>query len=179
MQWIQLLALALAILVSGVVPLPADAASKYKACSLLTASEVEATLQAKVTNTDERDITISEGTYKGDIMSTCTWVVGSAYVSLNVIRGPRTPEERATGLAIFRKAEEDLKNKGWKVEGVNIAGVACSNLKPPASEATARPIAACAMESKGLAFSVTVIGSASPTAQQAKALADKVVARLP
>jgi hypothetical protein len=167
------------ILIAAALSLWADAATKYKPCSLLTAAELEAALRGKVDRFADRDVTIPAGPFKGDIMSTCDWVVGSSYVTLNVIRGPRSPEEQAAGLAGFRAKEEGLKGKGWTVEPANIPGADCVSVKPPASESTALPGSSCAMVSKGLAFWLGVNSKGSVTAQEVKALADKVAARLP
>jgi hypothetical protein len=156
----------------------ADAESKYKACSLLTAAELGTALNAHVVNSQDSDVIIPNGPYKGETMSGCNWAVGSAYVTLNVIRGPRTPEERAGGLAGLRRVEEVLKNKGWTIEAANIPGADCNSYKPPAGQSNLPPGgAACVMVSKGLAFWLGVNGPV--TAQQVKALADKVAARLP
>jgi hypothetical protein len=165
------------VLLAAAVSLRADATTKYKPCSLLTVAELETALRAKVGGTNERDTTIPEGTFKGDIMSTCDWVVGSTYVTLSVIRGPRSPQEQAAGLAGLRATEENLKKKGWTIEPANIAGADCISMKPPASESTALPGASCVMVSRGLAFWLGVNGVV--TVQQVKALADKVGARLP
>ena len=152
-----------------------DAATKYKPCSLLTAPELETALHGKVDRSAERDTTIPDGPFKGDVMSTCDWVVGSNTVTLNVIRGPKNQQEQAAGLASLRATEETLKQKGWTVEPANIPGADCTSFKPPASESVA-PGAQCFMVSKGLAFGLGVNGSV--TVQLVKALADKVAARL-
>jgi len=167
------------VLIATAVLLTADAATKYQPCSLLTAADLEAALRAKVDRFADRDMTIPAGPYKGDIMSTCDWVVGSTYVTLNVIRGPKNPQEQAAGLAGFRAKEEGLKGKGWAVEPGNIPGADCVSVKPPASEPTALPGASCVMVSKGLAFWLGVNGKSSVTVQEVKALADRVAARLP
>ncbi len=179
MKRIPLLALALTLLLAQSTPLPVEAASKYRPCSLLTAAELEAALGAKVGRSDERDIAFTEGPYKGETMSTCTWIVGPTYVTLSVIRQTLTPEQRAAGLARLRQVLEDLKKKGWTVEPANIAGALCSTARPPASESSAVPVVGCLMESKGFAISTYVFGSTRVTPQQVKALADKVATRLP
>ncbi len=185
MRHSQLLALArlnvmvfAAVLVAMALSPRADAATKYKPCSLLTAADLETALRGKVGRFADRDITIPEGPSKGEVMSTCDWEVGGFYVSLNIIRGPRNPQEQAAGLAMFRALEEGLKKKGWTVERGNIPGAECFSGKPPASEPTALPGAWCAMVSKGLAFSLGINGKAPLTVQEVKALADKVAARL-
>ncbi len=174
-----LLALVLALLLAWSTPQAVEAASKYRPCSLLTAAELEAALGAKVGRTDERDIAFAEGPYKGETMSTCTWLVGSTYVTLSVIRQVLTGEQRAAGLAKLQQAVEAAKKKGWTIEPANIAGAACSIARPPASESSAVPLVGCLMESKGFAISTYVFGSTRVTPQQVKALADKAAARLP
>ncbi len=171
--------LALAPVLVGASALRGDAESKYQACSLLTSAEIEAALREKVDRSNDSDIEITEGLYKGETMSSCVWVAGSTYVTLYIIRAPRTPEERAAGLARLRKAIDDLRQRGWVVETVAIAGAECSGLRPPTGATGLAPGAVCVMESKGLAFSLGVIGAVSLTPQQVRALADRVVARLP
>lgn len=174
MKRIPLLALVLTLLLAWSTPLPVDAASKYRPCSLLTTAELEGALRVKLSSSNEGDIIIPEGPFKGETMSTCTWVMGSTNVTLAVTRGPRTPEQRAAGLTMLRQAEETLRKQGWTVESANISGAACSTYKPPAGASGA----ACSMESKGFGFSLYIYGS-SVTPQQVKALADKAAARLP
>lgn len=177
MKPIYVMVLLATVAQAAAIALPGGAATKYKPCSLLTAAELEAVLGAKVGVTAEKDTTIPEGTFKGDTMSTCNWAVGSTYVTLNVIRGPRTPQEQAAGLAGLRATEDKLKKQGWTVEPANIPGAECVSIKPPASESSALPGASCVMVSKGLAFWLGVNGSV--TVQQVKGLADMVAARLP
>ena len=164
------------ILATASIVLRAEAATKYKPCSLLTGADLEAALSVKVDRSNETDTTIPDGPFKGETMSTCNWIVGSNSVTLNVIRGPKNPQEQAAGLAGLRATEAQLKRKGWTVEPANIPGADCVSIKPPATESTALPGSSCAMVSKGLAFWLGVNGSV--TAQQVKALADKVAARL-
>jgi hypothetical protein len=158
---------------------PVMAAGKYNACSLLTAADLEAALQAKVTRTVEhQDVTIDTGTYKGEAMSGCTWVMGSMSASIGVIRAPRTPQEREEGLAKLRGALDALKQKGWTIQSTSVQGASCARAVPPANE-NARPLVSCFAEGKGLGFSVNVIGSASVTVEQVAGLTGKVAARLP
>jgi hypothetical protein len=179
MKRTHIVVLVTTLLVATAMQLPATAATKYQPCSLLTAADLEAALGAKVDRFADRDTTIPEGPFKGEIMSTCDWVVGSTYVSLNVIRGPKNPQEQAAGLANLRALEEGLKKRGWAVEPGNIPGAECASAKPPASEPTALPGASCVMVSKGLTFSLGVNRKGSVTVQEVKALADKVGARVP
>jgi hypothetical protein len=165
------------VLLAAALPRPADAASKYKPCSLLTTAEVEAVLGAKVIGTSERDVPITEGPYKGETHSMCTWTTAKGGVMVTVSRGPRTPEERAAATAEVRKMVDDLKQKGWTITQTNIRGTACGRNVPPASGTTATTVASCSVESKGLALSVLVF-SPTVTVQQVKALLDKAVARL-
>lgn len=165
------------LLTVGSTTLPGRAASTYKACSLLTAAELEGALRQKLTRSDDSDIAVTEGPYKGETVSICSWVLGSAYVTLAITRRPRTPQQRAAGLAILREAEETLKKQGWTIEDVTIGSAVCSTYRPPATVKTPHG-AGCAMEAKSFAFSLGVFG-ADATPQQAKSLADRAAERLP
>lgn len=174
----RVLVLLMTVLVAASLAPWADAQSKYNACSLLAAAELGTALKANAVNSRDSDMIIPEGPYKGETMSGCTWAAGSAYVILYIIRAPRTTEERATGLADLRRAEDTLRKQGWVIEPANIPGAECHSYKPPAGQSNLPSGgAACIMVSKGLAFSLGVTGSVTP--QQVKALADKVAARLP
>jgi len=160
------------------MPGAGEAASKYNACGLLTAAELKAAVNASVDKMDERDVVIPNGPYQGETMSTCTWLLGTTSATLNVIRGPRTAEQKARGLAGFRRLEAALVQKGWTVEPGKVPGADCNTYKPPASESGARPFASCVMQSKELAFWLGVGGGVSLTPQQVKALGDKIAGRL-
>ena len=155
----------------------AVAAAKYKPCTLLSITDFEITLGGKVEQSNEGDVTIPDGPFKGEIMSTCNWTVGSRFVTLNVIRGPRTSQERAAGVASLRAIQEKLKQQGWTVERADIPGADCVSTKPPATEPSALPGSSCAkVSNKGLAVWLSVNGSV--TVQQVKALTDRAAARL-
>ncbi len=177
------LVLAIIVLAGSVGAGPVVAASKYDACSLLTASEVEMVVGQKITNTHESDVTIAEGLWKGETMSSCSWIAGQGQgtiqTSLNIIRGPRTPEERAAGLATLRQAEEALKKQGWSYDRKIIGGVECSTGQPPAGAANLPLLVGCAVEKGGRAFSLGIMGiGAQVSPEQVKALADKAAGRL-
>ncbi len=174
----QVVLLIALMLVAASLAFPVDAATKYKPCSLLTAAELETALHGKVDRFADRDVTIPEGPFKGEVMSTCDWWSGSAGLTLNVIRGPKNAEEQAAGLANLRAKQEEGRKKGWTIEPGNIPGAECFSMKPPASEPTALPSSWCFMVSKGLAFSLGVLSKESSSVEQVKTLADKVAARL-
>ena len=167
-----------ALLAHG-LPSWVEAASKYNACGLLTAADLKAVANMNVDKTQESAIVIPSGPYKGETMSSCTWAMSSTYATVNVIRGPQTPEQRAAGLSGLRRLETGLVQKGWTVEPAKTPGADCSAYKPPASEGNARPFASCVMQSKGLGFWLGVGGATSLTPHQVKALADRIASRLP
>src|SRR5262245_5252391 len=157
----------------------AAAGSKYNACGLLAAAELKATVNASLDRMEDWDIVIPSGPSKGETMSTCTWVLGGTFVSLNVIHAPQTAEQKAAGLNGLRTIEAELVNKGWTVEPGRLAGADCNAYKPPPSEGSAGPFTSCMMQAKGLGFWLGVHGASSLSSQQVKALADRVAARLP
>ena len=170
--------LATVLLVHGVLSW-AEAFSKFNACGLLTAADLKAVANMTVDKTQESDLVISGGPYRGETMSRCMWVMGATYATLNVIRGPRTLEQRAAGLSGLGRMEAGLVQKGWTVVPAGIPGADCSVYKPPARESSADPLASCMMRSKEFAFWLGVGGAASLTPQQVKALGDRISARLP
>ncbi len=178
--WVALLALV--ALVAGAIPTPVDASSKYNACALVTASELEALVRQKVDRFSDSDHTIADGLWKGETMSTCTWFLGRTEAQLSVVRAPRTPDERAAGMARLREAEESLKRQGWTTETVTIAGAECRVATPPAFWNLSGRLSACVAERNGLALLLILGRPGAPvdvTAQQVRALADRAAARLP
>ena len=177
MKTTALIPLSLVLITVGSATLPGQAASTYKACSLLTTAELEGTLRQKLTRSGDSDITVNDGPYKGEMVSVCSWVLGPASVTLSIMRGPRTAAQRAAGLATLREADEALKKQGWTIEDVTIGRAACSTYRPPAT-VTAPMGVGCIVEAKGFAFSLSIIGSTA-TPQQVKSLADRAAGRLP
>ena len=56
----------------------AHAASKYNACGLLTAAELQGAAHATVDKSQDSDIVVQGGPYKGEMMSSCTWAMGAS-----------------------------------------------------------------------------------------------------
>jgi hypothetical protein len=159
------------------------AASKYKACSLLTAAEVEAVLKKKVSKTEEGDVTTPEGSYKGEVVSGCQWIAGQGalgtYAWLSVTRGPRNPQERAEGLAILKDTFEKLKKQGWSIQEKEFGGVGCATARAPAGTSGNADSASCAAEKRGLGFSIYIAGvGLQVSMEQVKSLTDKAVSRI-
>lgn len=171
-------AIVLAVVLVLLTALPGSAAGKYKPCTLLTAAELEAVVRGKVSQTHDSDIVVQSGPYKGETISTCTWVLGTTFVYLTVVRAPRTPQELAASRAEAQRGDDKLRKLGWTIQPANIPGATCATYRPPASASGARPGAGCAMEARGLAFSLSVVGG-GVTPQQVKTLGDKIAARLP
>lgn len=160
------------------------AATKYKVCTLLTAAEVEAVLKRKLSRTDEGDVLISEGLYKGEVMSNCSWTAGAGTAtavtaSLAVTRAPRTPQERAEHLKIMNSATEGLKQQGWSTQAKEFGGVDCDLWRPPAGTSDLPTIVGCAAEKGGLAFSISIMGGGLQiTMEQVKSLVEKAASRI-
>ncbi len=115
---------------------PVEAASKYNACGLLTAAELQAVAGRGVDNTQDRDVVIPSGPYKDETMSTRTWALGTTYATLNVIREPRTPSRsRRASLAFGASRPASFRRAG--PSSPERSRVPTENAyKPPASEAT-------------------------------------------
>lgn len=177
MKGISLLVLALVLHMAWPWSVPLHAASKYKACTLLTAAELEAVVRAKMTTPDDSDYVFPDGALRGETVSSCGWMGSTWAITLSVLRGPRTPEQRAAVLAFFRDQDETLKKQGWTIVEVAVGGAACATYRPPAGQ-NLLAAAGCAVESKGFTTSLAVFGL-NATPQQVKGLVDKAVARLP
>lgn len=173
------LVLGLAVAVDLLGAAGVAAASKYKACSLLTTAEVEAVLKRKVSKTEEGDATISEGSYKGEVVSSCQWIADQTFAWLSIMRGPRTPQERAEGLAILKDTFETLKKQGWSIQEKEFGGVGCTTGRAPAGTSGNPNFAGCAAEKGGLAFSIGIMGpGVQVSMEQVKSLADKAASRI-
>lgn len=152
------------VLLAAAVPLPAGAATKYKACALLTPAEVEAVLGAKVVRTLE-----DEGEF-----SNCNWMTASPTVAASLVVGRMPPGMPAPAAAASKEMEE-LKRKGGTVQvAVNTPDLWCARIVQPAGK---DPLAMCQGAGKGFWLNLTV-HSKTATGQQAKMLFDKAVARL-
>ncbi|MDQ7843685.1 MAG: hypothetical protein QN141_12310 [Armatimonadota bacterium] len=155
------------------------AASTYRACSLLTTAEVEAALRGRVTGSNERDAVVSTGPYRGETISGCTWIVGSAYLSVSVVRRkPAGEPEQAAAVRTLRRALDDLRRKRWTIAPADVAGAECHVAQPPARDRRVGPVVACFMERRGFAFGLYAVRTRL-AAEQVKALGDLVAGRLP
>jgi hypothetical protein len=165
--------------VLGAVGAPdATAATKYSACGLLVAAEMQAVLRNAVSQTEEDDL---DGPFRGEVLSECSWSTGneSATVTVNVTRGPRTAQERADYLKWMRSGVEKMARDGWSLQERVIGGVACLTLRAPAGRADAPNFSACHGEKGGLVYSISIRGvGLQITMEQVKSLADKVAARI-
>ena len=172
-------AIRLGIVFAAVLSVAASlhAATKYKPCSLLTSAEVKAAAGAEVKGTQEGDVVIRDGPMKGETMTNCTWMIGNAPVILSLQRAPRTAQERTGSYSLLESTDKTLRSQGWKVQPSKIGGTECRTYVAPAATGLP-PFAACVGEAKGFGFAIFLNGKA-PSAQQAKALLDKAVARLP
>ena len=169
MKLMSMLVLVAAIAMVAAVPLEADAQGTYEPCSLLTASEIEAVLGTKISRTRE------QGTLKKPDVANCSWLTGSpkvlAMIKINrVLAGARIQNKDYV---------QQYKQLGWTVQVADdTTALWCGRLMPPATESTLGPSARCSTVTKGFYFDLDVF-SPTATAQQVKALVDKIAARLP
>lgn len=183
MRILLLRCVALVVGLAGAIDVPgatgATAASKYKACALLTAAELEAVLKKKISKTDEGDVTIPEGPYKGEVMSGCSWIAGETYASLGIARAPRNPKERAEFLAMVNDSLQTLKQQGWSIQEKTIGGVECATARPPKGTSGNPSFAGCSAEKGRLGFSISIMGAGVQVSlEEVKSLADKAAGRI-
>ena len=94
------------------------------------------------------------------------------------------PEEgaklRQQGVQKMEKMFADFKAKNWAAERKDYGDTRCYSLAPPAGDTSAPKMSGCFAEKKRTVLSVGVMsGTRNPSIDQAKALIDKAVARLP
>ena len=115
----------LALFVVAIIPVPAVAAGSIKACDLLTPSELEPVLGAKV-------ILKSDGTMPGGKAEHCTGQAPAAAVMLRLVAGLDPGRDRSGGK---EKAGIDMiKKMGGQVDVKTFGPVVCSTMQPPAGK---------------------------------------------
>jgi hypothetical protein len=176
--------LVLVLLAAVVVPAPFRAQSGPKACSMLSISEVEEVIGAKVTNSTEGDIPYKKGPnsdHEGTLM-TCNWKMDGRSVSLVYSTKSVTVEGKKQRENKISTSQEALISEGYKVDKKDFGNMRCSTMAPPAQQAVKQFSTTCGTE-KGRMF-VTVSASASGQddlvpMEKIKTLAEKAASRLP
>jgi hypothetical protein len=165
---------AVALLTAAIQP-PADAAAKYKPCSLLTNAEIGGVLGSKVVTTREGDFDA-----QGVTMSNCTWATASPIIAAQLFVGRIPPGAEAKArdsIAQTSKMFDDLKKKGGTVQvAVNTPGLWCARIVQPPGDSSP-PQAMCSGMSKGYIMTIQ-LSSQTATGQHVKGLFDKAVSRL-
>jgi len=183
------LGLLLVIALSGLGlggPTSAAAATKFKPCSLLTAADFEAVLNAKVTRgAQEGEDTDTQGTpLRGEPLDHCSWILRAGQAGLGAVLWATRAVAPLPQLAAFwYPPKENLaRQMGATVESVRLPEAECrlfKNGKHPALGVAHQTW--CLVTSRGLALSLEVTGQApSPVApQRVKNLLDRASGRLP
>ena len=156
------------------------------ACKLISPADLTAVLGMKVGGGQENEVTVQQGTFKGQTMTLCIWPVPQGTVSLSLIR-VATPAQRAAGLAEMQKNSRDLqallKKQGWTTEETNTGGLRCIVATPsPALAARKTPIGTTCNNDvvRGLAVSIgTNLVGTKLTPAKLKAFYDAAVKHLP
>jgi hypothetical protein len=156
-----------------------DLAAQKKACSLLSAGEINASLTGQVGEPHQIDLSAAPGASKNKQMDGCMWKVGQkGMVSIGIMVALQG-QEREAGMAKMRGVYDALKAKHWTEEKKVFDNGSCAVMTPPASEAKAPIMSGCLAEAKGMAVSVTYLDPQQKlTPDKAKALLDKVLAHL-
>ncbi|MBZ5555472.1 MAG: hypothetical protein LAO21_22415 [Acidobacteriia bacterium] len=176
--------LVLVLIAALAVPLALRAQSGPKACSMLTVSELEEVMGAKITSSTEGDIPYKKGAssdHEGTLM-TCHWKMGARSVSLVYSTGPVTAEGKKQGENKIKASEEALRQEGYKVDKKDFGNMKCSTMVAPVQQTVKQFSTSCGTE-KGRMF-VTVSASASGQGdlvpmEKIKTLTEKAASRLP
>jgi len=167
-------------------PTSAAAATKFKPCSLLTAADFEAVLNAKVTRgPQEGEDTDTQGTpLRGEPLDHCLWVLHAGQAGLGAVLWATRAVAPLPQLAAFwyPPKEKLAREHGVTVESVRLPGAECrlfKNIKDPSPGIVHQTW--CLVTSRGLALSLEVTTQAlSPVApQRVKNLLDRASGRLP
>jgi hypothetical protein len=153
--------------------------SKMRACSLLTAAEIAATVGGTPEQPQESDLVVPDGPSKGDTMGMCSWRTGEQNtVSVAVIRAA-TGASRQAGLAKMAQVFDTLKAQGWTEERKDFANGRCVLMTPPAASKGMPVSTGCFAEAKGMGLSVGHNGATRVSLDRVRTLLDKAIARLP
>ena len=180
--------LAAAVLLGADFPGAVDAQSKHRPCSLLQVAELEAALGREVDDGLETDVPFTDGAYRGETLSQCMWLweggAGTDFVLLKIIQAPQTAQQRTAWRGILTGMDAVARGMGtgWAVESGRVGDAECVAARAPATATSARSVAGCALERKGLALWLELGGNPAVfkvTLQQVGALLDKTASRLP
>jgi len=150
-----------------------------RACSLLTAAEIDEVVGTPAGQSQENDIAIPEGPAKGETMSMCRWPIGAqGMLSISVIRSPQGAQREA-GLAQLNQMFETLKAQGWTEERKDFSNIRCAIMTPPSSAKDVPISTGCFAEAKGRGMGIGLMGEKKVAIEKVKVLLDKAIGRLP
>jgi hypothetical protein len=161
---------------------PAAAQKKNGACALLTPQEIESTFGVKPEAPLDHEEVAQKAPWKGEILRRCNWQLGSrssagnVYVNVGVTR---TEAQRQASWAQLDQMVDQFKSRGWPVEKKTLGKVTCVVGTPPPAQKVAT-VVHCLTEDKGRAVAVSpTLATGKVSAESVKALAEKVLSRLP
>jgi hypothetical protein len=173
-----------------VAPHRADAqtgARSDKACSLLTASELEQVMGGKL----EKPLAGMKVPYTKDAnhdhdgaILTCQGKLGARFVMVVYGTQPVTPEGRKRGEERARLAQEKLRTSGYTIKEKDFGDLKCWTMQPPANQKEGFSVFGtnCGGTRGDYFYSVSIsatgAGDLIPI-EKLKAVADKAASRLP
>jgi len=114
-------------LLATTVSAPGSSATKYKPCTLLTTTDLDGALNAKVTKSqgEYEAPPDNEGPLKGEVVDGCSWILGSGAIGvvLRIIRAVASVPEMAEFL--FAPIDETARTDGATVKTVKLGGTEC------------------------------------------------------
>lgn len=146
------------------------------ACSLLTATDIQAATGTKPSEPHPMDMDVPGG--KGDKVFACLWSVPADQGQVAVSLGHLPPNMSAVTAAKKNPGIDALRSARYKEESKDFSDAWCSIMTPPATEKQGVNMSSCAGGAKGMILSVAFTSPTKKlTIAQAKALLDKAVAR--
>ena len=156
----------------------APSAPRSAACSLLTASDIQAATGA-APDGDPHPAEMSLPSNK-EPMRMCTWVVRAHKGQVVVSSTRLAPGENVMAYAKNNAGIDALRARKWKEESKDFGNAWCAVMTPPPGTKEPLMMASCTAGPKGRALSVVFTSPTRKlTIDQIKSLMDKAAARLP
>ncbi|HET8999282.1 MAG TPA: hypothetical protein VFP86_06525 [bacterium] len=176
------LVLLTAVLLAATVPAPAGSATKYKPCTLLTTTDLEGALKAKLSRGQQEGGNVEDepGPLKGETIDWCSWILGPPTVGvvLRVTRAVASISQMAD--YVFTPLEESAKGMGATVKRVKVADAECTVFgNVTGGPSPVKNSMLCLTAGKGRALSIEINSATPVPASVAQGLLAKAITRLP
>lgn len=149
--------------------------AQQSACSLLTATEVEAATGAKMGDPHPADLSAQGAPPHSQA---CSWYATAQNAQIDLTIAPPPPGVSAESAVKYKPEMDALRTAHWTEEEKSFGKTWCFMMTPPASQKDGVMMCNCSGEVKGLILSVTIMSPAKKLSiEETKMLLDKAIAR--